>query len=328
MSVERQVVCFQNRNGNTLVGTLHTPSDSPAGLPVIVLLSPGIKMRVGPHRLYNRMTAAFNELGFTVFKFDFTGLGDSEGELEREFLHEVYNMTESGFFVDDSVDALDYLYSTLDSPSFIVGGLCGGAITGLLLAQQDSRVCGLISLAMTVTLSSGPEGRSKHAGASELEALGRGYIRKLSDPKAWLRLLSLKSDFSTLTRSLRQLLIGRGPSPKELPTAKPGDKPATNANPLFPPAFLSALKSGRKIVLIYSKADRTYWDFRDKFVSEYQESIEEWAESYELHLIDDANHVFSFREWEDQVHSITTEWLSKNFVSKAIRSEPRQRSNR
>jgi pimeloyl-ACP methyl ester carboxylesterase len=315
MSNNKQVFHFKNRNGDTLIGTLHTPIKASPELPIIVLLSPGIKMRVGPHRLYNRMTAKFNDLGFTVFKFDFTGLGDSEGELEREFLHEVYNMTETGFFVNDSVDALDFLRSTLKANSFVVGGLCGGAITGLLLAEKDSRVIGLISLAMTVTLSSGPGDRSKYAGTSELEALGRGYIQKLFDPKAWLRLLSLKTDFRTLSRSIRQLLFGRNSPVDRNTNSDPDKNPTTNANPLFPSAFFSLLESGRKILLIYSKADRTYWDFQEKFAAEYKETIDGLAHPYEMHLIESANHVLSFREWENQVHDIAIEWLTENYVS-------------
>lgn len=317
MSVEREVFSFTNRKGDALVGTLHSPVDARADLPVIVLLSPGIKMRVGPHRLYNRMTAVYNEIGFTVFKFDFTGLGDSEGELEHEFLHEVYNKTETGFFVPDSIDALDFLAGKIGATSFVVGGLCGGAITGLLLANQDPRVRGLLSLAMTVTLSGGPGDRAKYAGASELEALGRGYVRKLIDPKAWMRLLSFKSDFKTLSRSIKQLLIGRHSSGKRNVAVEPGKNPTTNANALFPPAFFSVLESDRKVLLIYSKADRTYWDFQEKFLAEYRDSIERMTHSYDLHLIDSANHVLSFREWEEQVHTISTQWLIENFTSSA-----------
>lgn len=318
MLIDKQVLVFSNRHGNSLVGTIHRPSDAPPDLPVIVLLSPGIKMRVGPHRLYNRMTAVFNKLGFTVFKFDFTGLGDSAGELERDFLHEVYNMIETGLFVNDGIDALNYLSDTFGMTSFIVGGLCGGAITGLLLAQQDSRVCGLLSLAMTVTLSSGPADRTKHAGASELEALGRGYIKRLSDPKAWLRLLSLKSDFSTISKSIRQLLFYRRPHRHQESPRKTSDRPSSNANPLFPPAFFSVLESSRKILFIYSKVDRTYWDFQEKFIAEYKDSIDSLAHSYELHLIENANHVLSFRQWENEVHTITARWLSENFLSAEI----------
>lgn len=324
---DKQVLSFKNRNGDLLIGTLHKPVKTSPDLPLIVLLSPGIKMRVGPHRLYNRMTAEFNKLGFTVFKFDFTGLGDSEGELEREFLHEVYNMTETGFFVSDSVDALNFLGSTLNANSFIVGGLCGGAITGLLLAKQDSRVIGLISLAMTVTLSSGPGDRAKFAGASELEALGRGYIRKLLDPKAWLRLLSLKSDFGTLSRSIKQLIFGGNSPANRAANLEPSKNPTTNANPLFPPAFFAMLESGHKILLIYSKADRTYWDFQEKFADEYQETIEGLAHPYELHLIDAANHVLSFREWENQVHDIATRWLTENYARRVVASSNSQRVN-
>lgn len=315
MSNGKRPFVFNNRNGQALFGTLHQPKPQPDGRPAVVLLSPGIKMRVGPHRLYNRLTQFYNRHGFTVFKFDFHGLGDSGGELEHQFLHQVYNDTESGRFVDDSEDALDWLETTFGFKSFIVGGLCGGAITGLLLAEKDDRVKALFSLALTVTLSSGPAGRSLHAGHRELASLGKGYIRNLTSIKSWARLLTFQTEFKTLLRSLSQLA-----SPNAKQSASDNEIQShsdSNANPLFPRAFLSVARSGRKLLLIYSTADRTYWDFQEKFAEPFANELEGLPDTFELHLIEKANHVFSFREWEEQIYEITTPWLAANFGAHA-----------
>ena len=53
------------------------------------MLSPGIKMRVGPERLYRRMSEAFVAQGYSVFRFDYHGLGDSEGTLPETALASV-----------------------------------------------------------------------------------------------------------------------------------------------------------------------------------------------------------------------------------------------
>lgn len=316
MSHNKEIVVFENRDGHKLFGTLHLPSEINTDYPIVVLLSPGIKMRVGPHRLYNRITLALNDLGFTVFKFDFFGLGDSEGEIEHRFLHEVYRDTETGRFVNDSLDALDWLESNRGANEFLLAGLCGGAITGLLLAQNDPRVKGLVSLAMTVTLSSGPGERVKYASQDELASLGEGYLRNLLSPKSWLRLLTFQSDFSTIKKSIVRLgkcKSKAAPSTDAKPTEN--DSNLSNANPRFPLAFFSIAESRRKMLFVYSKSDRTYWDYEEKFASQYSARLNALSESFELHVIDKANHVFSFRIWEREMLDIVSDWLTRHFCS-------------
>lgn len=315
MTVRPEIVVFENRHGQKLFGTLHHAENGNPDLPVIVLLSPGVKMRVGPHRLYNRMTAEFNRLGYTVFKFDFMGLGDSEGELDRELLAEVYNDTESGAFVDDSVDALDWLEQQHGYRQFLLGGLCGGAITGILLAERDERAVGLISLGMTTTLAMGAADRTTFATQGELAGLRRGYLRRLLDPKSWLRLLTFQSDFRTLFRSLLAPLRKKpAPAPQAASDPAESDAPQSNANPLFPKAFFKVTGDNRKVLLIFSEADRLYWDFDEKFAQPYAARLADVEHSYELHVVKHANHVFSFREWERDMLDLTRQWLQANFA--------------
>lgn len=312
MRSNTEAVTFENRTGHRLFGTVHRPVDSPGNqYPTIVLLSPGVKMRVGPHRLYSRLTEMLVSLGFTVFKFDFFGLGDSEGELDREHLMEVYNDTESGLFVDDAVDALDWLCATTGEETFLLGGLCGGAITSILAASNDPRVLGLICLGPTVTMSMPPEQRMKYASSGELSALRGAYTRKLLDPKSWARLLSLKSDFGTIRRTIGQALRRKSrPKSKSRPSEP---EPSSNANPRFPTAFFSIVESGRKMLLVFSQADKAYWDFQEKFVEKYSDKLAPVHDSYEIHVIENANHVFTFREWEYAMHGYVGEWLKENY---------------
>lgn len=317
-----EALVFPNRKGQRLFGTWHTPERASSLAPVIVLLSPGVKMRVGPHRLYDRMTKSFNALGYTVFKFDFVGLGDSEGELDRQLLAEVYNDTETGAFVDDAVDALDFLETRFGVTSFIAGGLCGGAITGLLLASRDQRVSGLLSLGMTVTLAMGAHERMKFASQGELASLRKGYWRRLLQPKSWLRLVTFQSDFSTIVRSLAQPFGGNTPAKAKAQThvEKKPELATTNANPLFPPAFFKLANEGRKILLVFSQSDRLFWDFEEKFAQYYRSELDAVSGSYELHVVENANHVFSFREWEDQMQNLVNRWLRGNFPRQGARN--------
>jgi uncharacterized protein len=313
LTIKTEAIVFPNSEGHNLFGTLHTPPNVVDSYPTIVLLSPGVKMRVGPHRLYNRVTETLNSLGYRVFKFDFWGLGDSEGELDKDLLAEVYNDTETGAFVNDSADALNWLTAQYGLKSFIVGGLCGGAITGILLASDNERVKGLISLGMTVTLAMGAANRLKYATQGDLASLRKGYLQRLLRPKSWLRLLTFQSDFSTISKSLGQLFKQKPAPPNPATVDASEQQDESNANPFFPPAFFKMTRSDRKILLIFSGSDRLFWDFDEKFAQPYARELGEVSQAYDLHVIKDANHVFSFREWEADMLCLVTNWLQANF---------------
>jgi hypothetical protein len=66
-------VSFPNANGLTLFGTLHRGATVDPSLPAVVLLSPGVKMRVGPGRLYVPLTDMLTAQGYTVLRFDSSG---------------------------------------------------------------------------------------------------------------------------------------------------------------------------------------------------------------------------------------------------------------
>src|SRR5262245_25392525 len=142
-------VTFQNRQGYRLFGVLDTPAKATTGPTSdlgLILLSPGVKMRVGPERLYRRVTDLFVGLGIPSLRFDFWGLGDSEGTLKEEFLKDVYNHIEVGRFVDDVIDAMDWMQRECGTKRFILSGLCGGAITGRLTGSRDRRGAGARAL--------------------------------------------------------------------------------------------------------------------------------------------------------------------------------------
>ena len=69
-------------------------------------------------------------------------------------LADVYNNIEVGRYVGDTRSAIQWLRKQFGARRFILGGLCGGAITALLAAEREPEVEGLLSLGMTVTLAS------------------------------------------------------------------------------------------------------------------------------------------------------------------------------
>ena len=63
-------------SNGSLVGILSRPMRSNRNLPAILLLNAGLVHRVGPNRIYVRLARHFAALGFSVLRFDFSGIGD------------------------------------------------------------------------------------------------------------------------------------------------------------------------------------------------------------------------------------------------------------
>lgn len=322
MSERIQPVTFANRDGLRLVGMLHQPTAGGRGDVAVVLLSPGVKTRVAPHRLYNKMAAALTAQGFTVLRFDFYGLGDAEGEIPLRQLRDLYGSVALGRYVGDTRAALDWLAQTHGFSRFIVGGLCGGALTGLLTAPTDSRVAGIVALGLPVMLDSADLDPRQFMTVGQLTSLRSRYLQKALDPKAWLRLLSLETDFRLMLKSFGTLFRSK-PAPKAAAAAPPApgsaaappgaDLPA-NMNPHFAPAFFTTAEQGRPMLVLFSEADRLYWEFDEKFVAPHRQRFDACAAQVDLHVIKSANHVLTFEPWQAEMQAHLRRWLETRFA--------------
>jgi alpha-beta hydrolase superfamily lysophospholipase len=313
-------VTFSNRAGHRLFGVLHTPPGYSRGDLTVLLLSPGVKMRVGPQRLYLHVTEALLKMGLAVFRFDFHGLGDSEGMLPEAMLRDFYNHIEVGRYVEDTIDAMDWMQKEHGCSRFVVSGLCGGAITGLLTGNRDSRVVGLLGLGITPVLAARSAEASRYMTIGQLEAAQKMYLRRLLNPKAWFRLLTFKADYRLIFRMLKHWM-------QRTPAAKPAPPPAAaaeydNANPLFPPAFFKMLSTRRPMLLVFGGSDRLHYEYQEKFLARHSEQLKSLPELAEVHVIASANHVLSFTEWQRELLDVSERWLKTNF-SKDVTSSAR-----
>ncbi len=314
----QRAVVFDNRQGLRLFGVLHMP-DAPKTDLAVILLSPGIKMRVGPQRLYKTLTDQLVRLGLPVLRFDFYGLGDSEGELTEELLKDVYNHIEVGRFVDDTIDAMDWMSREIGSRRFILSGLCGGAISGLLTGNRDPRAVGLLALAITPVLASRSADPALYVTSGQLADMRRTYIEKILSPKAWLRFLTMRTDYRVLWKSIVQPLRARIEKTNPPPPPPPE---ADNASPLFPPAFFNMLTTGRPMLLIFGGSDRLLWEYEEKFVARHRERLAALPALCDVHTIAHANHVLSFNPWQREMLDVSTDWLRRRFAADVAPADP------
>ena len=308
-------VVFANQSGKNLFGMLHVPPRDRKDT-AIIILSPGIKNRVAPHRLYVKMARRFCELGFHVLRFDPEGLGDSEGEIDERFTANLYGSIQVGRFIEDTACAMDWMEKEYGISRCILAGLCGGAITGLLTGARDRRVVALLGLGIPVILDSADIDPSRYITAGELMGLREKYKKKFLNPNAWLRFMTFRSDYRMLFKSF--LASGSKTASDNNPGAVTSRidsrnqvQAIDNFNTLFPAALKGMLSGNRPILFIFSESDRLFWEYEEKFVRRYLENEQGERSLLTVKVTKDANHIFSFLEWQEDMHRRSCDWLKK-----------------
>lgn len=125
MAVSEQVT-FVGALGEQLVGRLEQPSQAPRGCALFAHCFTCSKDAFAP----SRISRALADRGFTVLRFDFTGLGGSDGEFGNT------NFTSN---VQDLVAAASFLRQRGHAPQLLVGHSLGGA--AVLMAAHEIPEC-------------------------------------------------------------------------------------------------------------------------------------------------------------------------------------------
>ena len=161
--------------GDCLAGVLTEPSPDRArpGAPGVLLWNVGFGQRIGPFRIFVDLARRLATEGFTVLRFDLSGLGDSGvrrdtvADLERAVL--------------DLREAMAFLAAHQGIGSFTVVGFCSGVDAAHAVALEDSRVVGMVHLEGYVYPTTG------HHLRRPLRLLERErWARYLSRRLAWL----------------------------------------------------------------------------------------------------------------------------------------------
>lgn len=319
MNASVEAIVIPNGAGQRLFGILHTPPSNRNPGVAIVLLSPGIKGRVAPHRLYVKLARRLCDAGFRVLRFDFNGLSDAEGELDETQVVDVYASVSVGRYVEDTIAAMDWLQQQHQVNKFVLSGLCGGAITGLFAGARDARVEALVGLAIPVIQYGNNSMRYQYLSSGERDQFRSGYLRKLLDWKSWLRLLTFRSDYSVITKVFLSPLK-KAFRKKLQPAATPSADENGNLNSFFPQAFFQMLNGPKKLFLLFGETDRLYWDFDEKFYQRYKQKIVASGGHLELQLIKDARHIFEEREHQAQLFHHIVAWVEREYGSGSART--------
>jgi len=192
---------FRNRDGLELAGNLELP---PGGIWQATALFAHCFTCTRNIKAARNISRALSEAGFAVLRFDFTGLGESEGD----FADTTFSSN-----LDDLENAAGWLAGTLDAPQLLIGHSLGGAAV-LAVAERLESVRAVATLAApagpdhVLQQFGGDLQTIEREGSAEVRLAGRPFrIRKdfVDDARA--------HSLSDRLRKLRRaLLVLHGPN--------------------------------------------------------------------------------------------------------------------
>jgi exosortase A-associated hydrolase 1 len=216
-------------------------------------------------------------------RFDYRGMGDSEGD-QRDFEQ----------VQDDLRAALDCFFAQVPGMRDVVlWGLCDGASAAAMYAPGDARVAGVALL--------NPWVRTEQGAAKA--TLKHYYRARLLDPGLWKKIASGRFDAGQAARSFASSLrsaFGAGQA------ATPDRTPEQN----LPDRMHAALQVFKgKMLVMLSGADLTAQEFAGLASGsrDWQRLLD--GPAVTRHTLEGADHTCSRREWHEQVVVWTAGWL-------------------
>jgi exosortase A-associated hydrolase 1 len=266
--------------GCDLIGILARPQRG-ATVGVVIVVG-GPQYRVGSHRQFVLLSRALASEGVACLRFDYRGMGDSEGEALP------FDAT-----IPDIGAAVAALRREIPGlRSIVLWGLCDGA-SASAFAADDLQVNGLALF--------NPWVRSAQL---QLETTVRHYYaRRLMDRRFWMSLATGRVGIASAARNFvcatAGLLARRSPPSHGADLAtRVGKAIATRPRPTL---------------IALSENDQTAAEFR--LASRATGALHDALQLSCVSCVDvrEADHTFSTRVWRDSVASLTIAWIRNNF---------------
>lgn len=264
--------------GDWLVGILHLPPcPQPRG---VLIVTGGPQYRVGSHRQFVLLARSLCASNIPVLRFDFRGMGDSEGT-PRTFEQ-----------VDDDMRAAvaHFFHAVPTMRELVLWGLCDGATAAAFHASDDARIRGLVLLNPWVRSARG-EARA---------TLRYYYFARLREREFWRKLASGALGVVAAARALGQVFrLAHG---RDAAAAQDQD---------LPQRLYHAMRAFQgQVLIVLSGADLTGREFAG-----LQADHAHWrALLAQPHVrqvtLPQANHTFARAVWREEVASLCADWIA------------------
>ena len=250
-----------------LYGILHLPDGVADVSSVVLMVVGGPQTRIGSHRLYVQLARWLAHNDIAVFRFDYVGIGDSDGEWV-------------GYkFAGPSIKAaLDYLSEKLPAlETRILWSLCDGATSSAVFAAENRHYISSMILCNPYLHSS--QGQAK-------TILKYYYIRRVFEKEFWQKLLSFRFDFRESATSFFELFQ----------KARTDNGTATDEYEIeiSPEKFIKAVAEFEKpIRMLLSSDDLTAMQFYDTYKDRPELKASSQSAGISIRFVKGADHTFS-----------------------------------
>ena len=272
----------------SLVGIVTEPLNGGGrdAAPAVIMLNSGILHHVGACRLHVKLARALAPAGYTVMRFDHSGIGDSDARRET--------LPFEKSAVLDVQEAMDYLTATRGAREFVLMGLCSGADMAFKVAGADSRVVGMLQLDAWAYRTLGYWVRHY-----------RNRVFRLTVWRHWVR------------RKLARL-VRRSDTPTTAPLRPDADAVTPEYRRVFPPRDVVAadlralLQRGVRFFNVFSGGQSEHFNHRGQHRAAFRKV--DFRDQVRVEYLPDADHLFTGLDHQQFVVGATTEWISRHWA--------------
>lgn len=260
-----------------LVGILSNPENRSEEQchPLIMILNAGFVHRCGPFRMNTELANTLSKSGFTVFRFDLAGIGDSEKPAEDSRSYKKRNL-------DDVGEAIEFLTSKTDIEKIIIIGLC----TGADLAHRALVKYSQITSAVLMDGYGYPTTRFHVNRYSPVIMTPTRLLRALN--KLSKKLIFSKKENNEYQKAEAYIW--------ELPDRKQYIKDMQNNH-----------KAKKKQLYIFSGGVKDYYNYQQQFYDGFKRY--DFINDVTVKYLESSDHTYILLEQRNKLFNIVTEWL-------------------
>jgi exosortase A-associated hydrolase 1 len=262
--------------GSQLLGIVTMPTAVARPHVGVIIIVGGPQYRVGSHRQFVQLARALADAGVPCLRFDYRGMGDSDGE-PRTFED----------IDEDLRAAVDAFTSTTRVSNVFLWGLCDGATAALTYSASDPRVAGVVA--------ANPWARSTASEASV--RLMHYYARRFVSRSFWAKFLRGRVNVNRAMSEMNQAARAA--------TQRPA---ARNDDGYLQRLHAAWLAFERPVLVLLSENDLTAREFEHWVRSHRRRRHVLEARVTTIHRFEGADHTFSDAMRAAAVADATIQW--------------------
>lgn len=274
---------FRFGKDDCLMGIISEPEgDKPRnGAPAVIFLNAGLLHRVGPYRLSTDLARRLAAIGYNALRFDLSGIGDSD--IRADLLS--YKQSA----VDDTIDAMDFMFTEREKKEFVLIGLCSGADNAHRIALADPRVVGVVFL----------DAYGFRTPGFYLHFYARRIWRSFFKVGKWKRLLTRKYHQVRAKSKLesREEIFPRNFPPKEEARRD----------------ILQLIDRGVHLLYVYTSGVEYYYSYPRQFEDMLGLKLQDVGDQLQVRYIRESDHVYTMLEDRANLIATVCRWMYKHY---------------